>query len=263
MNIKIGACTGFTNAPFIAEIGSQAIEPAYATITAMPDEQFDKELDMFLSTGMDCASMNCMLPGDSVLYGTDEQTQSVCDFVRRGMARAAKAGCKSICFGAGRLRNVPEGMTKEEACERFAAIVARFCAIADEFGLKIAIEPLRTAETTLIHTLADAYDIIRRIPECKNLGINPDMYHMYENGDDFSELVKYKDYVFNVHTAEPKTRAMPKPTTPENEAVYLSFFNALKQAGYQGNVSIEAITRNFNGEVADAIKYLSDLVATV
>lgn len=263
MNIQFSACTSFPNAVILQENGGKNIESGFAMYTNMAEEQFLKERDILLTTSLRPVSMNSMLPGDFVLYGTEEQSRAVCDFVRRGMERAASVGCKSVCMGSGTARNVPEHMTRDEAADRLAALIARFCAIAKEYDIKIAIEPLRAQETNFIHTMADAYDIIRRVPECNNLGINPDMYHMYEGGDDFSNLVKFKDYVFNVHIAEPVTRVYPKPGSPENEALYIQFLTALKNAGYTGNVSVEAGTKDFKGESAVALAYLNSLAANI
>ncbi|MBO5898645.1 MAG: sugar phosphate isomerase/epimerase [Clostridia bacterium] len=263
MKIQIGACTALPNAPIMNELGGKHIESGFAMYANMSEEQFVKEREILRATPVTVVSMNSMLPGDSVLYGTEEQSQKVCDFVRRGMERAASLGCKSVCMGSGTARNIPEGMTRDEAADRLASLIARFCAIADEYGIKVAIEPLRAEETNFIHTVEDAYDIIRRVPACKNLGVNPDMYHMHAGGEDFSNLVKYKDYVFNVHIAEPGTRVYPKPGSAENEALYVEFLSALKEAGYTGNVSVEAHTKDFKGDATVALSYLNELAAKI
>jgi sugar phosphate isomerase/epimerase len=263
MKIQIGACTDLTKAPLMNELGSAHIESGFAVYANMSEEQFLREREILRSTPVTVVSMNSMLPGDFVLYGTEEQSQAVCDFVRRGMERAASLGCRSVCMGSGKARNIPQELTRDEAADRLAALIARFCAIADEYGIKIAIEPLRAEETNFIHTLEDAYDLIRRVPACKNLGINPDMYHMHAGGEDFSNLVKYKDYVFNVHIAEPDTRVYPKPGSAENEALYVEFLSALKEAGYTGNVSVEAHTKDFKGDATVALAYLNELAAKI
>ena len=262
MNIQIGACAPFTDAAFVHSVGGNNIESGFAVYAQKTDAEFDRELSALLASPLRCVSMNGMIPGGYTLYGDEAQTKAVCDFVRHGMERAAKVGCKSICFGSGGARNVPEGMSREEAADRLAAITARFCAIADEYGIKIAIEPLFTKATNFIHTLADAYDVIRRVPECKNLGINVDMFHMCDANEDFSELVKYKDYVFNVHISEPGTLRFPKPDTV-HEQTYIRFFTALKQADYTGNVSIEALTDDFRTDVTEGIAYLNALTANL
>lgn len=263
MNIKLGACAPFTMADHVANVGGTHIESGFAVYTNKSAEDFAREKEILLASPLRPYSMNSMLPGDFVLYGTKEQSDAVCEFVRRGMERAAQVECKSVCMGSGKARSIPEGMTRDEAADRLATLCARFCEIAGEYGIKIAIEPLRTAETNFIHTLDDAYDIIRRVPECKNLGINPDMYHMYQNNDDFSNLVKLKDYVFNVHIAEPIERSFPKPGNAECDKLYVEFFTALKASGYAGNVSIEAITKDFAGEVGPTLAHLNEIAANI
>jgi len=263
MNIQFGACTSLLNSPLISETGGAHIEANFMVYADMSEEQFIRERDVLHSTPVTVISMNNMLSSHFVIYGTEEQTQELCDFVCRGLKRAAALGCKTICMGAGSVRNIPEGMSRKEATDRFVALVSRLCAMAAEYDVKIALEPIRSAETNFINTVADAYDIIRRLPECKNLGINPDMYHMYEDGDDFSNLVKYKEHVFNVHMAEPGTRVYPAPGSQESEALYMRFLTALKDAGYTGNVSLEAHVKDFKTDATVAFRYLSELAAGI
>ncbi len=263
MNIQFGACTSLLNAPLICEAGGAHIEANFMVYTNMSEEQFIHERDVLHSTPLTVVSMNNMLPSNFVIYGTEEQTQEICDFVCRGLKRAAALGCKTVCMGAGGVRNIPEAMSRDEAIDRFVALVARFCAMAAEYDIKIALEPIRSEETNFINSVGDAYDIIRRLPECKNLGINPDMYHMYEDGDDFSNLVKYKDYVFNIHMAEPGTRVYPKPGSRKIESLYIQFLTALKDAGYTGNISMEAHIKDFKEDATATFKYLGDLAANI
>lgn len=263
MNIQFGACTSLLNAPLISEAGGAHIEANFMVYTNMNEEESAHERDVLHSTPLTVVSMNNMLPSNFVIYGTEEQTQKVCDFVRRGLQRAAALGCKIVCMGAGSVRNIPEGMSRDEAIDRFIALVARFCAMAAEYDIRIALEPIRSEETNFINSVADAYDIIQRLPECKNLGINPDMYHMYEDGDDFSNLIKYKDYIFNVHMAEPVTRVYPKPGSEEIEALYVQFLTALKDADYTGNVSLEAHVKDFKADAIVAFEYLGNLAANI
>ena len=177
--------------------------------------------------------------------------------------------CLSFIFGSISLRREKDAVkAKQERItqlllEEAAELKTRAAAMAAEYDIKIALEPIRSEETNFINSVGDAYDIIRRLPECKNLGINPDMYHMYEDGDDFSNLIKYKDYIFNVHMAEPVTRVYPKPGSEEIEALYVQFLTALKDADYTGNVSLEAHVKDFKADAIVAFEYLGNLAANI
>ena len=259
MNIRIGACAPFGHSDYIHSLGGSHIESGFAVYAGKTDEDFDKEKNVLLPQALRPLSMNSMLPPTFNLYDTEKE-EEIFEFVRRGMARAADVGCKNVVFCSGGARNIPEGMDKEVAATRIAELAARFCEIAEPYGITISIEPLRAEETNFIHTMDDAYDIVRRVPECKNLGINPDMYHMYQGGESFDNLSKYKQYVFNVHIADPVRRTFPRPDD-ECEALYVDFFKALKASGYTGNVSIEAHTKDFKADAAVALPYINALVA--
>ncbi len=263
MKFRFGVCTDPTRAALVHSLGGVAIEPPFVICARQSDADFCAARDTLLASPLRAYSMNSMLPGDFVLYGNEEQSRAVCDFVRRGMERAAQMGVGSVCMGSGTARSIPDGMTREEAADRLSALMARFCEIAAPYGIRVAIEPLRAFETNFIHTMDDAYDIIRRVPECKNLGINPDMFHMLEGGEPFSHLIQYRDYVTNVHIAEPETRTYPRPENLEAEAKYIEFLTALRDSDYNGIVSIEALTKDFAADVSVALPYLQSLAEAI
>ena len=175
MNYPIGVCTSLDRATLAARLGADHIEPSFGSVCTLDEASFLAGVRELRDSGLYVDAMNGMLPSTTVLYGSPEQTQQTLDFVRRGMERAATVGCKTVVFGSGKARNIPQGMELEAAKQRIAAMAEQFCEIARPFGIRIAMEPLRAYETNFIHTVADALEITALCPGCHDLGINPDI----------------------------------------------------------------------------------------
>ena len=107
---------------------------------------------------------------------------------------------------------------------------------ASEYGVTVAVEPLRSEETNAINTVSDAVQLCRAVNE-KNFKINPDLYHMYCENEDFENLKKYSDFIAHVHVAEFKTRKLP---SAGDGCDYKNVVKLLQNSGYNGRVSVEA-----------------------
>ncbi|MBQ7338533.1 MAG: sugar phosphate isomerase/epimerase [Clostridia bacterium] len=253
MKYSIGVCAQLDRATSVAKIGADHIEPGFALTAGLEEEKFRLGLSCLKDSGLTADSMNSMLPGTAVLYGSEQDSEHVLELVRRGMDRAAQIGCKNVVFGSGTARNIPEGMEKSQAQNRLTALLERFCDIARPYGIRIAIEPLRAFETNYIHLVSEANEIAALLPHCENLGVNPDIYHMLEGNEPFDTMGKIGDRLFHVHICAPD-RHYPRHDRPESDVdIYRDFFRALNAANYQGTVSIEGITSDMIVDLPTAL----------
>lgn len=253
MKYSIGICTQPDRAITVAKLGADHIEPAFGLMADLDEPKFRAGLSCLRDSGLRADAMNGMLPRSSILYGSDAELAPTLEMVRRGMERAEEIGCHTVVFGSGGARNIPEGYTTAQAQQRLAAVLEQLCSIAKPHGIRIAIEPLRTSETNFIHTVPEALALASLLPQCDNLGINPDFYHMLEENDPFTVFSAIAPRLYHVHICAPD-RHYPRYTRPEGDMdSYRDFFRALNTADYQGSVSIEGITDNMEAELSDAL----------
>ena len=72
-----------------------------------------------------------------------------------------------------------------------------------EYGVKAAIEPIRAAETSLVHTVADAKRYIRKVDHPGVAHINGDVYHMQSEESHIGEaILDAGDSLVNLHFAD-------------------------------------------------------------
>ena len=259
MNFPLSVCAQLDQLPLAMEAGFDYLEPAFVLVAGMEKTAFEEQCRRVLASPLRAEAMNSMLPGDMVLYGGEEDTRRVCEFVRVGMERAARLGCRCVIFGSGTARQIPEGKTREEAEETLCALLEKMCAIAEPYRIRIAVEPLRAEETNFLHFLPEAAQMASRLPQCRNLGVNADVFHMVNGKEPLSDLAAIGPLLYHAHICTPR-RSFPVPGNPEDDAVAKDFLRALWECGYRGGVSVEAIPVDLPTEAIASLAHLRKLM---
>lgn len=150
---------------------------------------------------------------------------------------AAERGVKVMVLGSGGVRRAPEGMIDAEA--RFVDLAAELDRFAQTLGLRVAPESLNPGETNVGNSLPD----LARALEAAGAPYTADSYHaLVEQGVQDAGLEFWREQVpivpLHVHFA-PFDRSVPTG----DEASLRSFFERLRELGYDGRASLEC-TRN-------------------
>jgi len=129
------------------------------------------------------------------------QRQAAVDYIRRELDFAKKVGASYllICPGAvGR----PGAYDQSE----FERSVETYRIVADEFinaGVKGAVEPIRSAETSLCHSVADAKKFIASLNHPGIQHINGDLFHMQAEESHIGEaILSAGEMLTNLHLAD-------------------------------------------------------------
>lgn len=129
------------------------------------------------------------------------QRQNAIDYIRRELDFACEVG-------AGYMLVVPGAVGRPEAYDdsEFERSVETLRIAADEFvshNVKAAIEPIRSAEVSIIHTIADAKHYIETVNHPGVQHINGDVYHMQsEESHIGTALLDAGDQLTNLHMAD-------------------------------------------------------------
>ena len=252
--MRFGVCTGIENAPLLKEAGYDYFECAFSKLGEMESADFTaftrevERLNFFPEV------MNLMLPHTFRLTGDSADLSAVKPFLLAAFKRARAVGTKTVVFGSGGARNMPGGFTdRGRAYAQLAEYLSMAGEIAGTYGIDIAIEPLRFAESNIVNLYVEGVYLAARVnlPRVKCLA---DFYHMAMNGEDMEGIAKLGDRLAHCHIACAQGRSFPLPDDGHD---YSAFFGALKAAGYSARVSIEGSPEN--GLEADAPKALESL----
>ncbi len=126
--------------------------------------------------------------------------------------------------------------THEEYVERLSDSIRRYDALAGEFGVRLAIEPINRYEINSLNTVGEALSMI----EAGNLshtGLLLDLFHMnIEEVSITTEIVRSFAHVFHIHFTD-SNRCPPGMGHMNLKDIYI----LLRGLGYDGYLAIESL----------------------
>lgn len=233
---ELGVCTGVSNGEMLSEAGFNYIEESVGGFL-MPfnsEEEFLTKLEIANNNPIPVRACNSFIPGSLKSVGPDAVHDQILEYVETAFRRAQMAGIEHIVFGSGGSRGIPEGFSPEEARQQFVSLGKAMGPVADKYNVVVVLEPLNTREVNFINSVAEGAAIVKEIDH-PNFMLLADIYHMMMENEGPEEILEHGQWIKHVHVAELEGRAAPGTHTEDLSAYY----NALKEVGYQGRISIE------------------------
>jgi len=129
------------------------------------------------------------------------QRQHALDYIRRELDFAAAVGARYMLIVPGAVGRPSAYDTSE-----FSRSVETLRIVAGEFAnrkIKAAVEPIRSAEVSLVHTIADAKKYIAAVDHPGVRYINGDVYHMQVEESHIGQaLIDAGSMLTNIHLAD-------------------------------------------------------------
>jgi len=232
--------------------GFDFAEVLVKNFTALSDEDFAKFLEKHKAVGIPTPVGNNFIPVDLKLVGPEVDKDKQMEYVRKAFDRAQKLGLQVIVLGSGGARKVPEGFSKDEAWKQLVDFAKRIAPEAKKRGIVVAVEPLQKGETNTINTAAEGLKWVQAVGH-PNFKLMVDFYHLSLEKEDPSILVTAKKHIKHIHIANPYLRQFPMSS---EEFDYSTFFATLKKINYQGGISIEGKTTDFDNQGPKALSFL-------
>jgi sugar phosphate isomerase/epimerase len=152
--------------------------------------------------GLKVSGVCGMFSGGNDLSSNDpRQQQAAIDYLKREVPFAGEVGASYILV-------VPGAVGRPDAYDdmEFDRSVAALRLVADlfvEHGIDAAIEPIRSAEVSFVHTVADALHYIEAVDHPGVKHINGDVYHMQVEETHIGEaILAAGDHLVNLHIAD-------------------------------------------------------------
>lgn len=153
--------------------------------------------------------------------------QNAIDYIRRELEFGAAVGAHYLLV-------VPGAVGRPSPCDamEFDRSVSALQLVAGQFGavgIRAAIEPIRSAEVSFCHTVADAQAYINAVGHSAIQHINGDVYHMQgEESHIGSAILEAGDRLVNLHMADSNRCALGEGSLDLDTiimALYLIGFN--------------------------------------
>ncbi len=133
--------------------------------------------------------------------------QAAVDYLRREIPFTREVGGHYLLVVPGAVGR-PKAYDDVEL-ERSAETLAPCAHWFVEYGVKAAIEPIRAAETSMVHTVAEAKRYIQQVGQPGVAHINGDVYHMQSEESHIGEaILDAGDMLANLHFADSNRSAL-------------------------------------------------------
>jgi D-psicose/D-tagatose/L-ribulose 3-epimerase len=255
-----GSYDPLVNTAQLARWGFDYCEPSVVKIMSLSDEEFSATRDHIAASGsLRVEAMNILLPGNMKVVGPSVDRAKLETYAQSAFARAEALGAKVVVFGSGGARKVPEGFSQTQAWSQLQDFLRGLGTEIDarNYSLVIGIEALRKAECNIVNTTAEAYQLSLDTNHPK-IKIICDFFHLASEHEDPRILLRVKDRLVHLHFANAcNQRAFPKD--PAECPDYGPFFAKLRAINYQGRLSLEANTTNFESDAPVGLATLRQL----
>lgn len=199
------------------------------------DEVFAKNLAKLAESPLPVLACNGFIrPKHLRCVGAEANHDQVLEWSETAFRRLKQANGKFIVFGSGGARELRDGWPKEKADAQFTALLKRMGPLAEKHGVTVVVEQLQASECNYINRIGEAATLIRAAGH-PNIGLLADLFHMAQMGDTPADLKAAMDVVRHVEIAEKGGRTYPGVEGDD----FRPFFRVLREAGYQGAISIE------------------------
>lgn len=232
----LGLCGTLSQLKSVEDLGFDYLEPAVMELLKPfeDDQVFHDSLKEIHSFSTPFKACNCFIPGNMKLCGAIDTLQQR-KYVETALRRAESLGIKTIVFGLGKARNVPEGLDRSIAREQIIEFAAIAAEVAAQHGVTIVVEPLNHRECNILNTLSESAEVVESVNH-PNLRLLIDTFHLFVDDDSVEDIIRYGSLIHHVHVATGDNRLPPNAEPCNFDPV----LEALEKIEYAGSVSIEA-----------------------
>jgi len=267
--VRFGVCTnliaskpdktGMEYIEKLADFGYDYVELPLDAVTDLSDAEFAALKERLTTVGIRSEVCCNFFPGWIRLTGPDADEEAAVAFAAKALRRAHELGTEVVGFGSANAKRVPEGFPYRAALSQLVSVTRKIAPIAAEYGIVIAIEPIRRPRSNIITTFAEGASHAEEIHQ-PNVKVEIDFFHMVSENESPSVLIDNKKWLAHVHIAKP-ILAEGKRVFPADPAEYeyAGFIETLRAVGYNERVSVEAPVSDFDAEAPQSLAVLRSI----
>lgn len=248
--MRIGV-TSIEHAAAAAKMGFDYLEVNASNLSKLSEEEFEKTLICIQESGLPAETCNVLFHDIQLL--SDEGRGRLESYLHDIFQRLKRVGVQLAVFGSGGARNRPKELPFAEGWRRLCEVTRVIGSVAGEYGMSVAVEPLRRAETNMINTVIEGASLASAV-NLPNVWTLADSYHMFMDAEPLEDI-RIVGRLNHVHTALRDGRCYP---TYADGQLRL-FMNELHEIGYDGRITIEAGTKHFEHDAPLALSTLRSL----
>jgi sugar phosphate isomerase/epimerase len=183
------------------------------------------------------------------VFGSEEERRALLEYTKRAIDFASIIGSKNLVFGCPKNR-VSQNKNDMDIAISFFRELGEY---AKHKNTVLSIEPNPVIyNTNFINYTSQAIEIVKSV-KSDGFKVNLDLGTIIYNGEDLKAIVDDISLINHIHISEPNLALI------EKRELHNQLYGILKQANYQGFVSIEMGKRDNLDEVKETIKYVREV----
>ena len=157
-------------------IGADYVETGFDMLARDDESEYNAFRTALEQSSLRCESANCFIPGRMKITGDNVDHEALLRYVDRGMSRGASLGLKTVVFGSGGARCVPEGFPFGRAFRQLVYFLKEIAGpAAEKYGINVVVEPL--CDCNIIQTAKEGA-MLAAAANLPNVYSLVDLYHM-------------------------------------------------------------------------------------
>ena len=251
--MRFGICASLDHLETVTAAGFDYIEPP-VTGLLQPEQPEASVMPplvaRFAVSRLKPETFNLLLPGNLKVVGPETDPERQAHYLDAAFRRTKMLHGEIVVFGSGGARRIPENWPEAEAHRQMLAFLARCGEAAERHGITALIEPLNSAECNFINSVAEASAFAEEANH-PAVAVLSDLYHVAQDGQSYDET-RAAPRLRHVHVAGRGRRA---PTADDHDFL-TGYLSVLKQRGYSGRISIEAVWEDLEAQAGGALQVL-------
>ncbi len=254
--MRFGICTSPENSSAAKSGGWDFVEGNVQSLFRGESEHYSD--DVIKSSALPVLAANCLVPAHLPIVGPEADLNVLRDYMGNVLKRAGAAGVKTLVFGSGGARKVPDGFDRHEARRQILDFSQMSADIAGRHDVTLVFEPLNRAETNIINSVQEAMTYVRELNHDNFLCL-VDSYHFWLESEPLKNLEQAMRWIAHVHVADKVGRTAPGESGEPNYSPYLPLFRVLKAGKYKGDISVESKAFDLEADSPRILAFLKDL----
>lgn len=251
--MKIGICAAPRQLTDVDVTGVDFCEANVQTLLCPQADEtaFAAQLEALKACPLPTPAANCFLPGSLKTTGPEVDDAALDRYVQTALRRAQRAGVRTIVFGSGGSRQVPEGFSRSRALEQIVGFLRRVGPWAADHDVTIVVEPLQQAECNIVNTVDEGRELINAV-DMPGVALLADLYHMLREEEGPEAILRAGPLLAHTHVAEKAARTPPGVAGDD----FRPFLAALRHVGYGRAMSLECKWDDLKTQLAPAVAEL-------
>lgn len=257
--MRYGVCTAVANASVLKAQGWDYVEESVQGLLHAHDQSAGEWSGASQASASELPvwAANMMVPASHKVTGPDVDAGKLAKYMSVMLSRAQRVGIKKVVFGSGGARMVPDGWDKGRAREQIVSFLKSAAPVAGDLGVLLVVEHLNKLECNILTGLEECGDIVRAVGH-PSVQLLFDTYHFWMDKLPMDELRRSAKLIRHVHVADVEERVYPGASGAGKGSDYGAVFKVLKEAGYDGGISVEALNFDLGKDGGKALAFLKD-----